>query len=69
MNTPRKRITLEPELEALAGHLGAADRLLLARKLTRWVRQLRVSARALLPRGPQGPRRLPRLPWRQVREN
>jgi len=65
----RKRIILEPELEKLAGHLSAADRLLMAARLSRWVRQLQVSARAMLPRPARPGRRLPRLECQHVREN
>ena len=36
-------ITLEPDLETLAGHLNAQQRLLLARKFFRWSKQLFVS--------------------------
>lgn len=56
----RKRVVLEPELEAIAGALSPFDRLWLAKKLRRWIRQLEVSARVLSapPRRPG--RRLPR---------
>lgn len=54
----KKRITLEPELEVIAGHLDPLDRLRLAAIYARWARQLRVSARALRP----PPKPLPRLP-------
>lgn len=56
----KKRVTLEPELEAIAGALSPFDRLWLAKKLRRWIRQLEVSARVLSapPRRPG--RRLPR---------
>ena len=67
---PRKRVVMEPELEALAGHLGACDRLLMAEKLGRWRRQLRVTARMLLgPPTNAKPRRLPRLKAAVIREN
>jgi hypothetical protein len=64
----RKRITLEPELEAAAGHLGAFDRLMLARKLRRWVHQLEFSARILaLP--PSKRTRPPRLTANRAKWN
>ena len=43
----KKRIILEPELEKIAGDYGVFDRLWMAEKLERWIRQLRVSARAM----------------------
>lgn len=43
----KKRVILEPELELVAGHLDVFDRLVLAEKLERFVRQLRVSAKAM----------------------
>jgi hypothetical protein len=46
----RKRVTLEPELEAIAGDMGAFDRIWLAMKLMRWAHQLIVSSRALRAR-------------------
>jgi hypothetical protein len=39
-----KRVVLEPELEAIAGHLSAYDRIFMAAILERWARQLEVSA-------------------------
>ena len=52
--TSRKRITLEPELEVMAGHLSPAERRRLAASFraqalvwARWARQLEVSAKAL----------------------
>ncbi len=52
--TSRKRITLEPELEVMAGSLSPAERRKLAASFraqalvwSRWARQLEVSARAL----------------------
>lgn len=62
-------MTMEAELEAAAGHLGAFDRLMLARKLYRWQRQLRVTARILAQEQRQGPPRLPRLTGAKKRKN
>jgi hypothetical protein len=59
-----KRVKLEPELEEIAGLWPAAKRFEMARKLARWVRQLRTSARIMMLDS-QGPRRrksLPKLP-------
>ncbi len=67
--TTLKRVLLEPELEANAGHLGAFDRLLLARDFERWARQLRVTARAMQSRPSTRRARPPRLAWAQVKEN
>jgi hypothetical protein len=39
-----KQVVLEPELEAIAGHLDAFDRMLMAAMLDRWAHQLEVSA-------------------------
>ncbi|MCP5521284.1 MAG: hypothetical protein H7A46_07020 [Verrucomicrobiales bacterium] len=67
MKTHRKSVTMEPELEKLAGNWPPWKRLAFARKLARWNRQLVVSARILLarqqPRPKRGLRRLshPRL--------
>ena len=44
-----KCVILEPELDAVAGYLGAADRLRLAAKLRRWACQLERSAQAPSP--------------------
>jgi hypothetical protein len=41
---PRKRITLEPELEALAGDWAPEMRRIVAKKFRRWARELDVSA-------------------------
>lgn len=38
-----RRVKLEPELEAIAAFWPAAKRLEMARKFTRWARQLRIS--------------------------
>ena len=54
----KKRVTLEPELDA--GALSPFDRLWLAKKLRRWIRQLEVSARALSAPQRRPGRRLPR---------
>lgn len=40
----KTRVTLEPELEEEAALLTPTQRILLAKKLERWARQLRVSA-------------------------
>ena len=64
----KKVIILEPELEAIAGELGVFDRLMMAVKLERWARQLRVSARVLAkPRAKR--RRPPYLTQKQARLN
>jgi hypothetical protein len=44
----RKRITLEPDLEADVAFLNAYQRRALARKFERWAHQLRLSATILL---------------------
>ena len=63
----RKRVMLEPVLEAIAGELDAAGRMRLAviyaeraARLGRWARELRVSSLALRPAPPRR-RRLPQL--------
>lgn len=40
----RKRVMLEPELEAIAGKWGAIHRLEMAKMFRRWAHQLEVSA-------------------------
>ena len=64
----KKRITLEPELEALAGGLGVFDRLLLAEKFARWERQLRISA-TILARPTSKRQRPPRLRGKRLQLN
>lgn len=66
---PRPNVRLEPDLEALAGDLTPAARLLLARKLTRWARQLRVTAAILRRRDPAARPALAPLPGRRLRAN
>jgi hypothetical protein len=66
---PSPFVRLEPDLEAIAGDLTPAARLLLARKLTRWARQLRVSAAILRRRAPTPRPALAPLPARQIRGN
>jgi len=56
----KKRVILEPRLEEIAGHLGIFDRLMLADDMERWVRQLRVSAKAMASK-PWIRKHLPRL--------
>lgn len=63
-----KQVILEPELEAIAGELGVFDRLMMAEKMERWVRQLRISAR-ILAKPPVKRRRPPRLTARQAALN
>jgi len=41
------KVRMELELEALAGHLNASDREVLARKFYRWAKQLYVSSHIL----------------------
>jgi hypothetical protein len=55
-----KKVTLEPELEAIAGSLGIFDRLMMAQKMARWVHQLRISA-LILAQPPVKPRKRVRL--------
>jgi len=43
----RKRVTMEPELEKIAGHFTSYERFALARKLIRWAQQLEISAKIL----------------------
>lgn len=54
------RVRMEPELEEIAGHLDPLERLDMAQKLARWVKQLAVSARVDAGRPAARPRRLPR---------
>lgn len=42
------RVRLEPELEAIVSDWTASKRLAMARKLERWSRQLRVSAKIII---------------------
>ena len=44
----RNRVTLEPELEEIALLWGANKRLVVAAKLERWARQLKVSAKIMI---------------------
>jgi plasmid stabilization system protein ParE len=55
------RVRMEPELEEIAGHLDPRERVEMAQKLARWVRQLQVSAHVLSQPPSARPRRLPRL--------
>jgi len=66
---PRKRVLLEPELEVIAGRLSPFDRLALAAKLERWVRQLRVSSQALQARPARRSARRLRVDWKVARLN
>jgi len=70
MNAIRKRVQLEPALEAMAGDLGAAQCRRAAAVFQRWARELEVKARILerdaLPRPPP---RLSWLPLRRARRN
>jgi hypothetical protein len=43
----RPRVTLEPELEEIAGAWPAAKRFEMARKFARWAQQLKVSAKIM----------------------
>jgi hypothetical protein len=63
-----KKVILEPELEAVAGELSVFDRLMLAEKLERWPRQLRVSAK-VLSKQPWQRRSIPRLSTRRLQWN
>jgi hypothetical protein len=70
----KPRVQLEPELEAIAALWPAAKRLEVARKLKRWSRQLRVSARIMLGDAALGDRRtrpqsVPALPLRKAARN
>ena len=61
----RKRIILEPDLEALAGHLSGEDRLKLAREMRGWLRELECTGYILIAarnRSPWKRARLPRFP-------
>lgn len=64
----KKPVILEPELEAIAGELGVFDRLQMAEKMERWVRQLRISARMLAKPNARR-RRPPRLTGKQAALN
>ena len=72
-----KPVTLEPELERMAGAWSVAERRRMAaiyahraRLLWRWSRQLRVSASILAePAGARRPRRIRPLPEPVVRRN
>jgi len=70
--TVSMRVKLEPELEEMAMLWPAARRLEAARKLERWARQLRISAKIMisdaLPKGKKPPC-LPRVPRRKLALN
>jgi hypothetical protein len=69
MGNVMKKVTLEPELEEIAGGMSAAQCMEMARIYERWARQLRVKARIMMasdspvsrPAHRPPPRR--RLPW------
>lgn len=66
----RSLIQLEPDLEELAGHLNAHERVMLAKKFFRWSKQLYVSVRILRRNsGPKPRATLKRLPERLLRLN
>jgi hypothetical protein len=70
MKIPRPRVTLEPELEGMAGDLDWRERLALATKLRRWARELTVSALTLRPEPRRGQRpTFARLPAQVLRQN
>lgn len=61
----RSSIILEPDLEEVAGHLNAHERVMLAKKFFRWSKQLYVSVRILRRNaGPKPRPTLKRLPQR-----
>ena len=62
------RVKLEPELEEIASLWPALKRLETARKLERWARQLRVSARIMIRDAAPSPRPrdVPTLPRRKA---
>lgn len=63
-----KTVKLEPELEEIAALWPPAKRLEMARKLSRWSRQLRISALILISDARPSPRRraIPRLAPRKA---
>ena len=66
----RSTIVLEPDLEEIAGHLTAHERIMLAKKFYRWSKQLYVSGRILRRNSePQPKPALRRLPDRLLRMN
>jgi len=62
-----QKVTMEPELEQIAGDLTASELKAMARKMRRWIRQLEIKA-FILDRD-AGPRRrvsLPRVSQRHL---
>lgn len=66
----KKRVRLEPELEQIAGDLGASQRKDMANKLRRWVKQLEFSSLILeLDSAPKPPPVFRPLPRSRLRLN
>jgi hypothetical protein len=65
------KVTLEPELQAIAAIWPAAKRFEVAHKLGRWSHQLKVSARIMIKNASPSPRPrvLPRIARRKARLN
>ena len=65
----KQRVTLEPPLQEIAGHLDAHARVMLAKKFYRWSVQLYVSARILRLDAEHPQRRPLKLPARTAALN
>lgn len=66
---PKKRVTLETQLEIMAGNLMPHERIALAEQFCRWAHQLEFSA-LLLRRGTtQAPKKLRRMSEKQLLRN
>jgi hypothetical protein len=65
-----KRVTMEPELEQIAGMLPPAKRRQLAKKLRRWAHELEVSADVMArDEAYRPPKTIPRLPSAALKRN
>jgi hypothetical protein len=65
-----KRVTMEPELEEIAGTLPVAARRQLAKKLRRWAHELEVSADVMARDDAYRPaKNIPRLPAAALKRN
>lgn len=69
MKKETKIVTLEPELEAIAGNFTAHQRVMLAKRFFRWAKQLYVSADILRASAPKLRPSLPKLSPRRLALN
>ena len=65
----KKRVMLEPELEAIAGRLLPCERIWMAKRFERWAHELRVTAAVLAGPPSVRPKRMKRIPESQAERN